>query len=384
MDIELERSANSRKITELYRADKMQREKRMSVEKKVCCGCQACQDICPVNAVHMHLDAEGFWYPMKEEERCIHCMACERVCPMEHSDEKKGERIYVGMQAKDDEIRFASSSGGMFSVLAGFVLKREGVVYGAGFNQDMTVVHKAVYDEKGLKHILRAKYVQSDMCGIYREVQGHLKQGKWVLFCGTPCQVRAMKLFLGEDPLKLILVDLICYGVASPGFWKDYAGYLEHGNKGALESFSFRDKRNRNSGRSCSYIINGKEKIEALGENFYCRLYFGDYLLRHSCHSCRFCTVERDSDFTIGDFWGIEKRNPSWEDGMGTSLVMIHSKKAEKIWQSVREDVRWFTCDKKEVLQPRLIEPTKPAKHRELFMKAYRSLPFWLLVHFWR
>lgn len=356
----------------------------MDMGRKVCCGCQACQDICPVNAVRMHLDAEGFWYPVKDEERCIHCMACERVCPMAHSDKKMGERIYVGVQAKEDEIRFASSSGGMFSVLADFVLKRAGVVYGAGFDQEMAVIHKGIYDKASLKHILKAKYVQSDMGGIYREVQSHLKQGKWVLFCGTPCQVRAMKLFLGKDFYRLILVDFICYGAASPGFWKDYVGYLEHKNKGELKSFCFRDKRNRNSGRSCSYVISGKEKTEALGENIYCRLYFGNYLLRYSCHNCRFCTVERDSDFTLGDFWGIEKKNPSWEDGMGTSLVMIHSEKAEKIWRSVKENVRWFTCSREDVLQPRLIEPTKPAKRRALFMKAYRSLPFWLLVYFWR
>ena len=101
-------------------------------------------------------------------------------------------------------------------------------------------------------------------------------------------------------------------------------------------------------------------------------------MLRPACHTCRFCTAERDSDVTLGDFWGIENCNPAWNDGIGTSLVMLHTKKAEEIWQSVRESVRWFACNKEEALQPRLIEPTKPAKYRKLFMKAYQTLPFWL------
>ena len=354
------------------------REMKWIVRKEECCGCQACQDVCPAGAVHMHLDSEGVWYPVKEEERCTHCMACERVCPMKHPEEKRGERLYIGVQAKKDEVRFASSSGGMFSVLADFVLKKQGVVYGAGFNQEMAVVHKGIYDDGSLRDILKSKYVQSDMSGIYREVQKHLEEGRWVLFCGTPCQVRGMKLFLGKDFSNLILADLICYGAASPGVWKAYVGDLERKDKGKLERFSFRDKRSRNSGRSCSYVINGKEKMEAMGRNLYCRLYFGNCMLRPACHTCRFCTAERDSDVTLGDFWGIENCNPAWNDGIGTSLVMLHTKKAEEIWQSVRESVRWFACNKEEALQPRLIEPTKPAKYRKLFMKAYQTLPFWL------
>lgn len=351
-----------------------------AVKKKACCGCQACQDICPAQAIRMQVDSEGFWYPVRDEEQCVHCMACERVCPMAHADEKKRERMYVGVQAKENGVRFDSSSGGMFSVLADFVLKKQGVVYGAGFNSEMRVIHKGVFDQNGLKDILKTKYVQSDMGGIYLEVLGHLRAGKWVLFCGTPCQVRGMKLFLGEDFPRLILADLICYGAASPGVWRSYAGYLERRDKGKLERFSFRDKRNKDSGRTCSYVINGKERTEAMAANLYCRLYFANYLLRPACHSCGFCTVERDSDFTLGDFWGIEKKAPEWNDGMGTSLVMIHTEKAEEIWRSVRESVRWILCEKKEILQPRLIEPTKRGRGRKFFMKAYRTLPFWLLA----
>lgn len=186
--------------------------------------------------------------------------------------------------------------------------------------------------------------------------------------------------FLRESFPRLILADLICYGAASPGVWESYVDYLEQREKGKLESFSFRDKRKRDSGRSCSYVTDGKETIEPMNKNLYCKLYFGNYILRPVCHTCRFCTVERDSDFTLGDFWGIEKKRPEWNDGMGTSLVMVHTKKAEEIWESVRESVRWFVCEKEEILQPRLVEPTKQAKYRKLFMEVYQALPFRVLA----
>lgn len=349
-------------------------------KKRMCCGCQACQDICPKQAIHMDMDSEGFWYPVKEEKKCVGCGACERVCPIRSRDKGKKHRSYIGVQAKNDEVRFSSSSGGIFFLLADYVLNLHGVVFGAGFDEKMVLIHRSVWDADGLRSIQKTKYIQSDMEGIYREVTEYLRQGKWVLFCGTPCQAEAMRLFIQGNSSRLILVDLICYGVASPNFWKDYVNYLEHRNRGRLVSFSFRDKRNRDSGRCRSYVIGGKETAEALEEDPYCRLYFRNYLIRPSCYVCRFCTVERNSDFTIGDFWGIERVRQEWDDGMGTSLVMIHTRKAEEVWSAVRGYARWFSCEEKDILQPRLFEPTRPAKYRGLFMRAYRLLPFWLLM----
>ncbi len=127
-------------------------------------------------------------------------------------------------------------------------------------------------------------------------------------------------------------------------------------------------------------MISGKETVGELYQDAYCRLYFGNYILRPSCHQCPFCTTDRSSDFTLGDFWGIEKVRPDMDDKMGNSLVIVHTKKAKEIWEQVKDRCFWFACREEDVLQPRLLEPTKAAKYRELFMKGYRRLPFSLLL----
>ena len=353
--------------------------KDIECKKENCCGCQACTDVCPVNAIHMCVDEEGFWYPQIDKAKCTKCGLCESVCPLKGSRRDK-EELYFGVQAKDDAIRYASSSGGMFPLLAHTVLKKQGVVYGAGYDGSMEVLHKRAEDMEQLEAIKRTKYVQSNLNGIYREIQEELKRDRWVLFCGTPCQAEALRLFLDGKDDKLLLVDLVCYGVGSPGIWKDYVTYLEHRYRGKLKKFSFRDKRNRNHGQTRSLVIGDREIVGVLYRDAYCRMYFRNYSIRPSCHHCKFCRTSRNSDFTIGDFWGVERVRPDYDDGMGTSLVIAHTEKAKNFWKEIEKDVRWFACEKEDVLQPRLREPTKAAKHRKMFMELYRKLPFSMLV----
>lgn len=352
----------------------------MEIEKENCCGCQACADVCPANAIQMYADEEGFWYPKTESAVCTNCGLCEKVCPMKNGGRNNEEEIYLGVQAKDDAIRYASSSGGIFPLLAQAVLKRRGVVYGAGYDSGMAVLHKRAEDRKQLETIKRTKYVQSNLKGIYREIQEELERNRWVLFCGTPCQAQALRLFLNGKDAKLLLVDLVCYGVGSPGIWKDYVTYLERRYKGKLQSFFFRDKRNRDHGRTRSFAVEGKEVVNALYRDTYCRMYFANYNIRPSCFHCGFCRIQRSSDFTIGDFWGVESIRPDFDDGMGTSLVIAHTEKAKDFWKDVEKDTRWFACKKEDILQPRLMGPVKAAKHRKLFMELYRRLPFSVFV----
>ncbi|NBI91541.1 4Fe-4S dicluster domain-containing protein [Lachnospiraceae bacterium] len=350
-------------------------------EKENCCGCQACKDICPAGAIHMYMDGEGFLYPETDEGKCTGCGLCESVCPLKNNSRGSGQELYFGMQAKDDRTRYSSSSGGMFPLLASEVLKKQGVVYGAGYGSRMEVLHKSARNSGQLEGIKRTKYVQSSLDGIYREIQRELEQGHQVLFCGTPCQAQALRLFLGGKDEGLILVDLICYGVASPGIWGDYVKYLERRYKGKMKNFSFRDKRNRDNGHTCSFMIDDREEALPLYQDVFSRMYAGNYSIRPSCHCCRFCKTERSSDFTIGDFWGIEKVRPGFDDGMGNSLVIVHTKKAEELWKELKKETRWFACQKEDVLQPRLQTPTMAAKRRGLFMKAYERLPFSLFIN---
>lgn len=349
-------------------------------EKEICCGCGACADCCGTSAIKMVQDKEGFFYPRIDKSKCTGCGRCEQVCPVSKPMAADCANQYFGMRAKEEEIRYSSSSGGIFSILAQYVLERQGSVYGAGYDENMKVTHQEVRSLVELETIKRTKYVQSNLNGIYKKIQQQLKQGQWVLFCGTPCQAQALRLFLNQSYEKLILMDLICYGVPSPGIWQNYVKYLEHRHSGTMEDFSFRDKRNGDHGHMRSFMINDCEYVESLFSDAYCNMYFGNYILRPSCHACQFCTADRNSDFTIGDFWGMEHVRPDLDDGMGTSLVILHTDRARKIWDEIKERTVWFKCEKEQALQPRLLGPTRVAKGRKLFMAAYKVLPFSRLI----
>lgn len=352
-------------------------------KKELCCGCAACADVCPEKAVHMVQDREGFFYPRVDRYRCKSCGMCMAVCPMSNEVAAGGKRRYFGVCAKNDSIRYSSSSGGVFSILAEYVLGLSGIVCGAGYDENMNVIHQEVTDRTQLERIRKTKYVQSSMEGIYRRVEKYLAEDRWVLFCGTPCQAHALRLFLRKPYEKLILTDLVCYGVPSPGLWRDYVKYLEHRHRGKMETFSFRDKRNGDYGHMCSYVINGEEYAKPLYEDGYCGLYFKNYSIRPSCYQCKYCTVKRDSDFTIGDFWGIERVRTDMDDGMGVSLMIAHTGKAVDIWERLRQDTDWFECEKQDILQPRLCSPVTAAGKRRLFMTLYNILPFSVMIR-WR
>lgn len=356
---------------------------RLYADKKECCGCGACVDACEAGAICMVCDKEGFWYPEIDGAKCTGCGRCKSVCQIHRTkkpDEKGHDRLYLGVQAKSAAIRASSSSGGMFCILAQYIFRRRGVVYGAAFNDKMEVVHMQARNMEQLEKIKGTKYVQSDLAGSFRRVREQLEEGLWVLFCGTPCQVRALRVFLKRTYKRLVAVDLVCYGVPSPGIWRDYVRYLERRHDGMMTEFHFRDKRNRDNGHMCSYVIGGREYVVPIHKEPFCRMYFLDHILRPSCHNCRFCTTERDSDFTIGDLWGIERIRPEMDDGMGTSLVILHSDRAKEIWNGVKDQALWHQLGEEEILQPRLVAPTRISGTRKWFMTCYRALPFPLLV----
>ncbi len=348
-------------------------------EKEACCGCGACVDICPAGAARMVQDREGFYYPEVDGSACTECGKCRRVCPVKARKTAPDHNLYFGAQAKKDEIRYSGSSGGIFTILSQFVIEQGGSVYGAGYRENMKVAHREAKNKEQLEQIKKTKYVQSNLKGIYIRIERELKEDKWVLFCGTPCQAQALLQFLNGTYQKLILVDLVCYGVPSPGVWKDYVEYLEKKHKGKMTDFVFRDKRNADQGHTCSYQIGNKEYTDSIYRNIFCRMYFKNYILRPACHSCRFCTVNRNSDFTIGDFWGVERIRPDMEDGMGTSVVIVHTDPGRRIWNEVKEELKWFECKRQDVLQPRLLEPTARAKGRRIFWMLYRRMPFWMI-----
>lgn len=345
-------------------------------KKSQCCGCMACADACPQDAIIIETDPEGFWYPKIKQKLCTNCGCCKVVCPLASGTSGERPHRYFAAQAKDIALRETSTSGAVFPVLAAAVMEQGGIVYGAGFDASMRVIHQRVSSYDELDRITKTKYVQSGTAGIFRQVQHDLQMGKQVLFVGTPCQAEALRRFLKKEYANLLLVDLICYGVASPGIWARYTAYLEKKYHGKLTGFQFRDKRGRDNGHTVSYKVGGREYVEKYDGSLFAFMYASNCMLRPSCHVCPFTTVERNSDVTIGDFWGIDKIAPKLDDGMGTSLVMLRSEQGAEIWQSIQGRLNHIECGHQKVLQPRLVSPTQPSSKRWLFFALHRILPF--------
>ena len=279
------------------------------------------------------------------------------------------------------------SSGGIFPLLAARALADGGSVWGAAMDPDGVVRHREIRSLEALPAITRTKYVQSDLAAVWEGLRDPAARGRPVLFCGTPCQADAVRVRLGEDRGGWILADLICYGVPSPGIWRRYGAWLERRYRGPLHSFSFRDKRNRDSGRTCAALIGEKELVWPLGRDLYCRSYFSRVNLRPSCFRCRYCTPDRSSDLTLGDFWGIETVRPGFDDGMGCSAVLCRTEAGEALWRRVRQETEWFACGVEEIAndsQPRLREPTAERPGRGAYMALWRLLPFSLWLRLFR
>ena len=192
------------------------------LNKKDCCGCSACVQKCPKQCISLKEDNEGFLYPQVNQQECISCGICKKVCPIINPNEKRTPlQIYAAIN-KNEEIRRQSSSGGIFTLLSEEILKEGGVVFGARFDENWEVKHDYTENVKGLVNFRGSKYVQSRIEDNYKKVETFLKQGRKVLFSGTPCQIAGLKRFLSKEYDNLLTVDFICHGVPSPKVWRLY------------------------------------------------------------------------------------------------------------------------------------------------------------------
>ena len=293
--------------------------------KKECSGCYACVSICPKRCISMQIDNEGFWYPLVDKNECIECGMCEKHCPVKKS--KRNYRDIEGYAAinKNSTVQKRSSSGGVFTLLAEYVLENGGVVYGAAFDEEYMVRHIGVERIHELGKLQGSKYVQSQMGSIYLEVKEKLNRGKIVYFSGTPCQVDGLIAFLGKEYDNLICQDIICHGVPSPKIWKQY---LKQFNIEKNAKILFRDKRT--GWESYSFTIDQREKYtQRASENLYMKVFLNNLCLRPSCYQCHSKGNFRKSDITLGDFWGVEKVCSEMYNEKGTSLILINSEKGK-------------------------------------------------------
>ena len=191
-------------------------------DKSKCCGCNACVQICPKQCIQIQEDGEGFLYPLVDVDMCVDCKLCEKVCPIITPNEpQKPVKVYAAKH-KDDEIRLKSSSGGIFTLLAEQIIDEGGVVFGARFDEYWEVMHDYTETKEGLAVFRGSKYVQSRIGNTFQQAENFLKQGRKVMFTGTPCQIAGLRRFLRKEYENLLAVDFVCHGVPSPKVWRMY------------------------------------------------------------------------------------------------------------------------------------------------------------------
>ena len=306
-----------------------------------CTGCTACASSCPKGCIAMTPDENGFLFPMVTAETCVSCGLCESACPVLQPLKvaEGGPEAYAGY-SKDESIRLASSSGGVFTEIARAVLKDGGAVFGAASNAQFDVVHICAESEADLAKLRGAKYAQSDLRGVFADVKRRLEHGQRVLFSGTPCQVAGLKAFLQKDYVNLLTVDFICHSVPAPMAWQEYVKFRAcQDNGGELPAdINLRSKATGWTNYQYSNLFTypgGQTHAAKSGESLFMKLFVGGYINRDSCAICPFKGYRRVSDLTIGDFWGIWDIAPEMDDDKGTSVILVQSQQGAALLQSI-------------------------------------------------
>ena len=355
-------------------------------EKPNCSGCSACYAACPADAIVMMQDEEGFLYPQIQEQKCLHCDLCLKVCPLtpdhakEHAASCSGfQQRYYAVRAKDAQILSRSRSGGAFYLLAMKILQQGGSVYGTALNPEHQAVFAKADHPEQLSAMQGSKYVQSDMTEGFEEIRQALISGKKpLLFVGTACQTAGLLSFLRLkkcDTQHLYTADFVCHGVPSPLLWQDNLQELEQKWKLTITEVNFRDKAL--GWRSHIESYRGMDSHGRLSprkySNKYTTIFCSGAALRPSCHQCRFCSFERPSDLTLGDFWGAETAGLQKEAENGMSQVMINTRKGAGLIESL-PGADLFEITKEAVSrQPNLFHPTAVSPQRDQFWQLYRE-----------
>lgn len=344
-----------------------------------CCGCTACEFICPTNAIGIISDKEGFLYPKIDQELCIDCGLCVETCAFQKgydtTDNYKVPKVFA-LKHKSDGVREKSSSGGAFTAISDYILSIDGIIYGAILDSDMKVFHLRTETSEDRNKLRGSKYVQSDMKDVFTQVKIDLLNNKPVLFVGTPCQVAGIKRYLIKSKVntdRLLLVDFICHGTPSPLIFKEYITYVEKKKESKVTQYYFRSKVKGWGHTEEAFFENGKRDSTSILSQLHRKLFHSNLCLRPSCFKCRYTNINRPSDITMADFWGIEKCLPKFKDYLGVSAVLVNTKKGSDVYAHVTDsaDTILSCIDDCAYKQLHLKEPSSVNPNREAFWKDY-------------
>lgn len=315
----------------------------MQIGYAQCCGCEACFNACPVDAIKMQRDREGYLVPVLSKESCVNCNLCKKVCPIAQEKKENFDLQSYGLCSTDTDNILRSSSGGIFSVLTDTFLKHvceQGYIAGAVYSDDFRKVkHICSNKFSDIEKMRGSKYVQSEKGYIYRDIEKLLKNGEYVLFTGVPCEIGALHSFLGKDYENLYTVDIICKGPATPWALEQYVEDVEKKKKSKVTSINMRYKWEKLDVWIPQFIrvdfANGKKLIKefyntTIGNTF-------RIMQRKSCSDCHYNIENHLSDITIGDFHGADK-TASYYNHLGTSVLIINSEKGQKLFDMIPSD----------------------------------------------
>ena len=350
---------------------------KVEIKKSQCSACMACYNICPKNCITMQYDEYGVLYPIIDEDKCINCGSCSKVCQI-HNKAEYNEPIHTyASWTNDYKDRITSSSGAIASVLYNKIIQRKGIAVGVSYNKDLKLIYSYADEKKDLLKYKGSKYSQSYVGEIYNQVRDFLIKDKEVLFVGSPCQVNGLKLFLQRDYEKLITVDIICHGMPSQKYLDEYIKNIEEAIGKKADNLTFRGKEN------FKFTLLRNEEIiysKSSEEDKYFFGFLNGIFYRDSCYECKYAKKERVGDITIGDFWGIGEDIPFQnkdKDG-GISLVLVNTKKGEKIFNECKNELFLEKRPIEEAIKgnEQLREPSKRNHKNKQFKEEYKKYGF--------
>lgn len=351
-------------------------------DKHDCCGCEACVNACPKSCIDLLYDDEGFLYPSVRMDSCVNCSKCVKVCPaINKPSEAKTPIETLSAINIDETVRISSSSGGIFSLLAEWIIERGGVVFGAVFDEEWNVKHDYTGKKEDLLRFRGSKYVQSRIGTAYKDAERFLKQGIYVLFTGTSCQIAGLKRFLNKEYENLLTADCLCHGVPSPKVWNSYIKEIA-GDINNIKDISFRDKST--GWKKYSFTINlkdGNTITHPARNDIYMKGFLSDLYLRPSCERCPAKSGRCRSDITLADCWGIDRYNPHMDDDKGTSLILLNSTRGQTIIHSVNCKTSFVSVADVQKNNGGFKEILIPHKKRSFFFKNLNKLPIINLIN---
>lgn len=335
-------------------------------DKKTCNGCTACALVCPKGAIEMVEDKEGFVYPRIIDSKCIKCGKCLNTCSNYSRNEDRKYIAYAAIN-NDKKVLSESTSGGAFSAIVSKLFKnKDAVCYGVAYTKDFDVVHMRAESLEQAFKFRGSKYLRSNILGIYKSVKQDLKDGKQVLFTGTPCQTAGLSTYLNKEYPNLILLNIICHSNPSPKVFKRYIKALELKQGSKVKRYSFRAKSNGWDNLKPIVEYNDGTCEE---ETTFLTAFLRAIANRPCCYECKFIKPYNFADITLGDFWGVDKLTNISNYQEGTSLVLLSTKKGQEFFEDIQGLTLYKLDEEIDVFKYNHKKPDKPHRNREKFFK---------------